>query len=209
MTAAVVSLVRTEDQTLVDAELVTGLRPAALQQIDQQWLPMRQRIHRSLKQRGVPRSRWPQNGGWDWTAKSRVLQLLAIRGLGLRIGDRWQGAALINVAQYHSRSPDSRGKPLVYLEFIEVAPHNWPSRISGTTPTYSGCGSQMLRQVVFESFDEDYAGRVGLHSLEQSRSFYEYHGMAFIETDAKKGNLAYYEFTRQAAAHFLSCGATS
>jgi hypothetical protein len=64
----------------------------------------------------------------------------------------------------------------------------------------------MLRQVVFESVEEDFHGRVGLHSLDQSRSFYERHGMTFIEIDATKENLAYFEFTKETAAAFLRSG---
>lgn len=206
MTGIAIQIVRLSDQALIEAELVTGLRVADLAEIDQQWLPMRQRIHRWLRDQQVPRTQWPQNGGWDWTVKSKSLQLLAVRGFGIRVDDQWQAAAMINVAQFESRLPISIGKPLVYLDYVEVAPTNWPERISGNPPMYGGCGSLLLRQAVLESIDEGYHGRVGLHSLHQSRSFYDRHGMQLIEIDAKKENLAYYEFTKEIAKQFLLRG---
>lgn len=206
MTGKTIQLLKSDDGSNVDAELVTGLRAEDLIEIDQQWFPKRQRIHRELHQRGVPPDQWPQNGGWNWKRKSKKLQFLAIRGFGVRIGDDWQGAALIDVASYCSRSSKDPRKPIVYLDYLEVAPANWPEKISGKAPLYLGCGSQMLRQVVFESVDEGYSGRIGLHSLDQSRAFYERHGMSLIEIDAKKENLAYYEFTKEESESFLAKG---
>lgn len=206
MNTQTIQIVRYADKEIVDAELVTGLRPGDLAEVDRHWLPTRQRIHRWLRDRSVPQSQWPQNGGWDWKRKSKALQLLAIRGFGIRVGDDWQAVAMINVAQYFSRLPNSSGKPLVYLDYLEVAPLNWPEKISGNLPMYGGCGSLLLRQAVLESNEEGYHGRVGLHSLDQSRSFYERHGMHLIEIDATKENLAYYEFTKEIAKQFLLRG---
>ena len=206
MTGKTVQLVRSADGSPVDAELVTGLRPEDFVEIDQQWLPSRQRIHRNLREQGVPQSQWPQNGGWNWKRKAKLLPLLSVRGFGIRIEDEWQGAALINIDEYSSRSKSDVGKPIVYLDYLEVAPANWPKRISRREPEYLGCGSHLLRQVVFESVDEDYGGRIGLHSLDQSRTFYERHGMKLIEINAKKENLAYYEFTKEESDAFLAKG---
>ena len=36
------------DRAILDAELVTGLRPDDLIQIDREWLPLRQRVVRAL-----------------------------------------------------------------------------------------------------------------------------------------------------------------
>jgi hypothetical protein len=43
------------DRVVLDAELVTGLRPEDLIDIDRQWLPLRQRVVRRLRDAGVPR----------------------------------------------------------------------------------------------------------------------------------------------------------
>lgn len=138
--------------------------------------------------------------------KSAALKLMAIRGFGIRLEERWIGVSMIYVAQFSAKLAPDQNKPLVYLEFIETAPDCWPVKIAGVAPRFAGCGVQMLRQVVFESIDERFHGRVGLHSLDQSRRFYERHGMMFIEVDATKENLAYYEFTKETAATFVRCG---
>ena len=206
MTSKKIEIVRVADQAVLKAELVTGLRPEDLIDIDRQWLALRQRVVRRLNNAGVPPERWPESSGWNWVKKSAALKLMAIRGFGIRIDERWIGVSMINVAQFTARLAPDQQKPLVYLEFIETAPDCWPVKITGVEPEFGGCGVQMLRQVVFESLDEGFHGRVGLHSLDQSRSFYERHGMTFIEVDAKKENLAYYEFTKETAAAFLRVG---
>ena len=120
------------DRAILDAELVTGLRPDDLIQIDREWLPLRQRVVRALNDAGVSSERWPESSGWNWVKKSAALGLMAIRGFGIRIDERWIGVSMINVAQYTAKlAPDQR-KPLVYLEFIETAPDCWPVKIPTT-----------------------------------------------------------------------------
>ena len=206
MTSKKIEIVRVADKVILEAELVIGLRSEDLIEINRQWLPLRKRVFRSLRDAGVPQVNWPKNLGWDWDRKSGALGLMAIRGFGIRLDERWIGAAMINVAQYSAKLAPDRHKPLIYLEFIETAPDCWPEAISGVPPQFAGCGVQMLRHVVFESIDENFHGRVGLHSLDQSRGFYERHGMTFIDIDATKENLAYYEFTKEAAAAFIHRG---
>jgi hypothetical protein len=206
LTSKKIQIVRVADRVVLDAELVTGLRPEDLIDIDRQWLPLRQRVVRGLRDAGVPQENWPESSGWNWVRKSAALKLMAIRGFGIRLEERWIGVSMINVAQFSAKLAPDQNKPLVYLEFIETAPDCWPEKIAGVAPKFAGCGAQMLRQVVFESVEEDFQGRVGLHSLDQSRSFYERHGMTFIEIDATKENLAYYEFTKETAAAFLRSG---
>ncbi len=206
MTSKKVEIVRVADRVVLEAELVTGLRPEDLIDIDRQWFPLRQRVVRELHNAGVPLERWPENSGWNWIKKSAALKLMAIRGFGIRLEERWIGVSMINVAQFSAKLPPDQRKPLVYLEFIETAPDCWPEKLTSVAPEFAGCGVQMLRQVVFESLDEGFHGRVGLHSLDQSRSFYERHGMSFVEVDTNKENLAYYEFTKETAAAFLRSG---
>ena len=149
MTAKKIEIVRVADKTVLKAELVTGLRPDDLIDIDRQWFPLRQRVVRRLNDAGIPPEYWPESSGWNWVRKAAALKLMAIRGFGIRIDERWIGVSMINVAQFTARlAPDQR-KPLVYLEFIETAPDCWPVKITGVAPEFAGCGVQMLRQVVF------------------------------------------------------------
>jgi len=122
LTSKKIEIVRVADQAVLKAELVTGLRPEDLIDIDRQWLALRQRVVRRLNNAGVPPERWPESSGWNWVKKSAALKLMAIRGFGIRIDERWIGVSMINVAQFTARLAPDQQKPLVYLEFIETAP---------------------------------------------------------------------------------------
>lgn len=53
MTSKKIEIVRVADRVVLEAELVTGLRPEDLIDIDRQWLPLRQRVVRGLRDVGV------------------------------------------------------------------------------------------------------------------------------------------------------------
>ena len=94
------------------------------------------------------------------------------------------------------------GKPLVYVDYLEVAP--WNQSFAGTSKKYRGAGPILLTAAVELSFDEGFKGRVGLHSLPQAESFYEKEGMIDLGPDAQVQNLRYYEMTSDVAQTLLA-----
>ena len=106
MTSKKIEIVRVADRVVLDAELVTGLRPEDLIDIDRQWLPLRQRVVRRLRDAGVPQENWPESSGWNWVRKSAALKLMAIRGFGIRLDERWIGVSMINVCPLFTSEPD-------------------------------------------------------------------------------------------------------
>mgnify|MGYP001574334861 FL=1 len=62
----------------------------------------------------------------------------------------------------------------------------------------------LLLAAVQLSLDEEFQGRIGLHSLPQADDFYSTKcGMTSLGRDGRYQNLTYFEMTREQAAEFL------
>ena len=112
---------------------------------------------------------------------------------------------MINLTKLTARLPSQRGKDLAYVEFVATAPWNRPELTK--EPQFRGLGSTMIRTAIEVSIAEGFRGRVGLHSLPQSESFYgdsDKCGMTNFGSDASCYALAYFEMTEQQAAAFCA-----
>lgn len=204
MSAIPIELIRRADNEFVAAELLEGIRPEDLALVERVWGPERLRIYQSLLKSGVPRGEWPESLHWDWTKKAKELKLLASSGFGIVCEGAWQGVLLAKTAGCAARLANEKGKPIVYLDYLETAPWNWPIQAIVQAGTYRSVGSVLFRQAVVLSMKEGFHGRVGLHSLPQAERFYEHVcGMTPVARDTAKQNLLYFEFTREQAQNFL------
>lgn len=160
----------------VEAELRDAIEEAQLIDWQTRWQPALIDILRDLAKRGVPMSDWPQNWHWDWRRKTAGVQgLLAFKGFSVIAGGETQGLAQVNLTGT-GREPSHAGKPLVYVDYLEVAPWNRPDL--GFAPRLRGVGSTLLTAAVALSEDEGFKGRIGLHSLPQADDFYRKCGMS-------------------------------
>jgi hypothetical protein len=110
-----------------------------------------------------------------------------------------QGLMIVSLLKL-SRIEATKGKPLVYIDFLETAPWN---RDSLAEPRFRGVGSVMLAVAIQLSLDEGFHGRIGLHSLPQSEAWYSKRGMTNFGPDPHyPHNLTYFEMMEsQASAH--------
>lgn len=195
MSTEAIRIVRRFDKTFADAQLLSNLKPADLLMVERQWEPSRQLIHQGLLANGVDRKQWPESLGWDWKRKAPLLGQLAIGGYGIVESSQWQAVCLVDCVCHQSRLPGQLGKPLVYLDFIEIAPWNWNVPGTGQIGLFGACGKILFERVRERSFDEGFRGRLGLHSLPQAETFYrDACGMTPLGMDASKENLMYFEF---------------
>jgi hypothetical protein len=167
------------------------------------WQPLIRSVVLDLVARGVPPSQWPQSWHWNWPAKmARVAGLLAYRGFCVTCDGLTQGLMRLNLTSL-AREATQVGKPLVYVEYLEVAP--WNRADGGQAPRYQGVGTALLVAAVALSFDEGFKGRTGLHSLPQSDGFYR-DGCRMIDLgpDEHYQGLRYFEMTEAAAETFLA-----
>ena len=126
--------------------------------------------------------------------------LLAYRGFSIVAGGETQGMAQVDLTRL-CREPGQVGKPLVYVDYLEVAP--WNRRKLEAKPRLIGVGTALMTAAVMLSFDEGFEGRLGLHSLPQADAFYRQMGMRDLGEDAKYQNLKYFEMTEERTREFL------
>ncbi|MCU0731656.1 MAG: GNAT family N-acetyltransferase [Hyphomonas sp.] len=185
----------------VEGELRDAIQQAQLDDWQKEWQPALLAVLQELARRGVPVNQWPQSWHWDWAKKTaRVQGLLAFRGFSVVAQGITQGLAQVDLTK-SAREPSQAGKPLVYLDYVEVAPWNRPE--FGRPPRLRGVGSALITAAVALSEDEGFKGRIGLHSLPQADAFYSKIGMTDLGQDAAYQNLRYFEMTAERARAFL------
>jgi hypothetical protein len=187
----------------VEAELDMDLGPHDLDEVEESWGPQRREGARRLV-RAKGSAAVPQHWHWDWRRKGPLLRHPTYRCLGIRCQSQMQGIVLVDADQYRARLEPDRGKPLMYIEFVEVAP--WNNSQFVAQRRFLPVGPRLIEAVIRLSDAEGYHGRTGLHALPQSEMFYDRCGMTRLELDLKKENLRYYEMTREQAHVFLSQG---
>ncbi|GEC56286.1 GNAT superfamily N-acetyltransferase [Bradyrhizobium japonicum] len=185
----------------VEAELRDAIEQVQLNDWQTKWRPALLSILQELARKGVPMDQWPQSWHWDWNKKTaRVQGLLAFRGFSVVALGETQGLAQIDLTKM-GREANQRGKPLVYLDYLEVAPWNRPDL--GNAPRLRGVGTALITAAVALSEDEGFKGRLGLHSLPQADNFYRKIGMTDLGQDAAYQNLRYFEMTSEQARAFF------
>ena len=181
----------------VEVELHDTLSVDVLLDIESQWVSARQDLRSKLKNLGIVQRDWPESLHWDWGRKSVVLAFGDaddFRIMGIRRHTIWE-AAIVTLCQNHLAlvSPDV-GKPLVYVDYLEVAPWNWTVE-KLQARKFKAAGAALLRAAIEQSYAKEWDGRVGLHALPQATSFYVRQGFQFVKNDPSKHNLPYYELS--------------
>lgn len=195
------------NKEFVNASLLDGLAPQDLLLVEQEWLSERSLVAQELMRTGVERRKWPQSLHWNWSKKAPQLLLLESSGFSVVCDNQWQGVMLTKTASNVTRLGSDKGKPLVYIDFLEVAPWNWVIPEVGRVGRYRMIGSTLFWRAVQQSEEEGFHGRVGLHALPQSESFYEKGlGMTSMGRDASKQDLLYFELSREDAQRHLRKG---
>ena len=185
----------------VEAELRDAIEQAQLDDWQTKWRPALLTVLQELARRGVPIDQWPQSWHWDWTQKTtRVQGLLAFRGFSVVALGETQGLAQVDLTKT-GREANQRGKPLVYVDYLEGAPWNRPEL--GAAPRLRGVGSALITAAIALSEDEGFKGRLGLHSLPQADDYYRKIGMTDLGQDVAYQNLRYFEMTSEQARAFF------
>lgn len=185
----------------VEAQLVDAIGEAQLVDWQTQWQPALIGVLQELARRGVPPTNWPQSWHWDWREKTaRVEGLLAFRGFSVVAQGVTQGLTQLDLTKA-GREPSQVRKPLVYVDYLEVAPWNRPDLEQ--TPRLKGVGTVLLTAAVALSEQEGFKGRIGLHSLPQADDFYRKQGMVDLGPDPAYRGLRYFEMTDAIARKFL------
>ena len=143
-----------------------------------------------------------QDQGWDWRQKMDINGgNLSKVSFAVECNGTTQGLMFVDLGSRRSIIQGTEGLPLVYIDYIAVAPWNRP--VLTEEPKYKGIGSILLVTAISLSIDEEMDGRIGLHSLPQSEGFYaEYCGMTSYEPEGGE-ELHYFEMTADQANDLL------
>lgn len=206
MTATPIYLLDVARDAPAPAELLFAITDQQLADWEAEWVPELFKAVQRLRRDGVERRLWPESRHWDWRRKTATLQgMLAHPGFSVVCEGVTQGMMILDTTMKRCRIEGQRGRNLVYVEFVENAP--WNRRELFDPPRYRGVGSVLIRAAVALSHQEEFRGRIGLHSLPQANSFYANTcGMTDMGQDPDYQNLRYFEMTPEQADAFIAKG---
>lgn len=206
VTVSPIHLLAIGPQQLVAAELWDAITEQQLADWEAEWTPELFKAVQRLHRAGVERRRWPQSRHWDWRRKASELQgMLAHPAFSIVCDGVTQGMMIVDTTMKRCRIDAQKGQHLVYVEFVEAAPWNRPELFN--PPRYRGIGSILIRAAIALSQQEEFKGRIGLHSLPQANGFYANTcGMTDLGIDRNYEGLRYFEMTQEQAEAFIAKG---
>jgi hypothetical protein len=189
------------------AELLDAITEKQLTDYEGEWLPEQFKAMQRLKRAGIERKHWPQSRHWDWRRKTAALQdILSNPGFSIVCGGVTQGMMLVENATKRCRLDRQKGQHLIYVSFVENAPWN-RKELLFDPPRYRGVGTVLIRAAVELSKNDEFKGRIGLHSLPQANAFYANTcGMTDLGPDQDYQGLRYFEMTPEQAEAFIAKG---
>jgi hypothetical protein len=190
-----------ETDQVISAELLPEMTPEQVVQAGERWERFRGRARARLRRAHAP---VPEHDHWDWNEKSHDLRFAAYRCLGIRHEDEIQGLMMISTLAVEGRLPIHKGKPVLYVKYIESAPWNLKGYV-GPAARFGGIGISLIRAAIAVSLEEEFRGRIALHSLPQSEPFYgRFMEDLGIDPDVEK--LRYFEMGEERALKFAKGG---
>jgi len=184
------------------ASVFQGIAEKNLDDFETAWKPaMADRVPTSASQADLIAANI-QDRHWDWRQKAQVTgKLLQYESFAVEASDMTQGLMITNSISF-ARLPEQKTKPLIYVDFLAAAPWNRTNFTS--TPKYRGVGKLLIFAAMSQSIDEGYEGRIGLHSLHESETFYrQAFRMQDLGPDTDHQGLRYFEMTEDVAKELL------
>ncbi len=193
----------------VEGELFDEVTVEHFLETQRDWRPAVIEAAKAMLKSGAPRENIPRHFHWDWSTKEADLRVLAFSFFGITCRGKLQGIMKIETAGRSSRLPEHKGKPLIYIDYLETAPWNIKTLVEalGKGPQFGAVGTRLIEAAVRRSLEEGFKGRLALHSLSTSEQFYlEKCGMTGVGRDSAKQDLLWCEFTPEQAEIFLGEG---
>lgn len=141
-----------------------------------------------------------QDSHWDWVGKAKdACRAMGQETFAIECDGHTQGLMLVDMTRFARLDPH-KGRELVYVELLASAP--WNRHLTVESPKYKGAGRILIATAISLSVSEGFEGRIALHSLPQSESWYREVGFTDVEFDYLK-KLRYFEMTAVQAAAFV------
>ena len=170
---ATFSVVDRETNQPTDLDLWSPVAERHKEHFLKQWRPIFDRHLDELRAKGgnideAVQLRMIQDAHWKWASKADAIKgrldwvSFALEGQGVA-----QGLMFAQTAGF-SKEPTQQGMPFVKVVLLASAPWNRSALVA--VPRFKGIGRILLGAAISLSFHEEFAGRVGLHSLPQAES---------------------------------------
>ncbi len=184
----------------VEGTLFDKITEKHIQDTESLWAPW---MATAIASQSPPRHE--ESRHWDWRKKmGNYGGQLGFPCFAIECCGETQGLMIVNTLE-SCRIEEQKGKPLVYVEYLATAP--WNRQSLAPTPKYTAVDSVLIAVAIQLSLEQDFEGRVGLHSLPQSSGFYgDKCGMTSFGVDPHKSPLLYFEMTANQANAFLAKG---
>lgn len=187
-----------------NAELFSMIAKNNVDDFESKWKPLMEARKNSLKPDETLESANIQDSHWKWGRKAQAYSnRLDYESFAIECDDITQGLMLVNNIAT-ARELSQFGKFIIYIDLVAVAPWN---RIGfSKKPLYKGIGPLLLAAAISYSIDQEFEGRIGLHSLPQSESWYIDHcKMTDLGPDKNYPNeLRYFEMTPEQAQIYIN-----
>lgn len=187
----------------VEAILIDGVSEAEVESAESKWKPFLEKELLRMQQAGIPKEKLPQHRHWDWRQKFEAIEgFAAYQMFGIECEAEMQGLMLVSTAGKVCRIDSQKGKSLVYIHFLAAAPWNLATIV--LEPRFALVGNLLLATAIQLSINEEFSGRIGLHSLPQADTWYANScKMTDLGSDPTAHNLRYFEMTAEQASEFL------
>ena len=177
--------------SFVQAELLEDPGDDYVETVDALWSVYKKRF---LRKRWIAGKSMPEHSHWNWKLKLEQERLEnSFYVCFVIVRDEPQGLMMLKYGnEFVCRYVGQQSKPLVYLAYLESAP--WNVKEFCDVALYSGIGKEFYKAAVRFSRRLGFAGRIGLHSLPGTESFYEKTcQMMSLGPDPDYDNLVYFE----------------
>lgn len=187
-----------------EARIVHGLDEHNLDDFQNHWRPMLNARRADFTDNLAAGAGHVQDWHWDWVVESyKAQRLMGYDAFAVECDGRTQALMVVDSTQF-ALHPSQRGKELVRIARVATAPWNRPLTVM--RPMYKGAGQALVATAISLSIEQEFGGRVGLHSLPQSEGWYRNCGFIEVSDPNPENTLTYFEMTAEAAAKFLQEG---
>ncbi len=199
-----------------DASLYDGIDEKHIQDFENLWQPILKKKEQEIRDRHTNSGNLNkmaylvelgeygiQDWHWDWRELCKSVDgQLIYRTFAIECQKTLQGLMLINLG-VTCKMHQQKNMPMVYIELLTVAP--WNRTQLEKNINYKYIGKVLIAVAISLSIEEDFEGRIGLHSLPQACEYYEEKvNMTNLGPDSSHQDLSYYEMNSEQAKQFLS-----
>lgn len=186
----------------IAAELWDAITDAQVSDWEKLWKPGAQELRQRVRELDLDPDAKVETSYWNWDEKVEAIEgLLSSASFSVVADGVTQGMMILDYLP-SCQLPEQKGKPLVYVSYIEVAPWN-QKPMPEIVPQLTGVGSLLMRAAIETSRQNEFAGRIGLHSLRRADNWYR-NKCRMTEFGQSKQGLRYFEMTPDQADAFTA-----